>query len=63
MVFRSEIELLQEEGLDITKIAYSDNTDVLQLMDHPGKPPGILQYLEEQCLLSKGTDEVGGAAT
>ncbi|CAD7931389.1 unnamed protein product, partial [Amoebophrya sp. A25] len=56
VVFESEMALLKGTGLDVRDMTYSDNQDVLTLIDN-GKPPGILQFLEEQCLLSKGTDE------
>eukprot|EP00397_Hematodinium_sp_SG-2012_P001221 GEMP01001222.1.p1 GENE.GEMP01001222.1~~GEMP01001222.1.p1 ORF type:complete len:1140 (+),score=208.88 GEMP01001222.1:1367-4786(+) len=55
-VFESEKRMLMEEGADTSMFKFQDNVQVIQLIDS-ARPAGILQFLEEQCVLGTGSDK------
>jgi len=54
-VFKLEQEEYIREGIDWTFIEYSDNQPVIDIIE--SKPIGILNLLDEECRMPKGTDE------
>lgn len=53
-VFKLEQEEYIREGIDWTFIEYSDNQPVIDVIE--SKPIGILNLLDEECRMPKGTD-------
>mmetsp|Transcript_32364 Transcript_32364/g.73889 ORF Transcript_32364/g.73889 Transcript_32364/m.73889 type:complete len:1830 (+) Transcript_32364:281-5770(+) len=54
-VFKLEQQEYEREGILWKFIPFPDNQDVLDLIDKP--PTGILQILDEQCIVDWGTDK------
>ena len=54
-VFKMEQQEYEREGILWKFIHFPDNQDVLDLIDKPGT--GILQILDEQCIVDWGTDQ------
>lgn len=54
-VFKLEQEEYIREGIDWTFIEYSDNQPVIDVIE--SKPIGILNLLDEECRMPKGTDQ------
>lgn len=54
-VFKLEQEEYIREGIDWTFIEYSDNQPVIDVIET--KPIGILNLLDEECRMPKGTDQ------
>lgn len=54
-VFKLEQDEYTREGIDWTFIEFKDNQPVIDLIE--SKPIGILQLLDEECKMPKGTDE------
>lgn len=54
-VFKLEQQEYEREGILWKFIPFPDNQDVLDLIDKPGT--GILQILDEQCIVDWGTDK------
>ncbi|EDO07555.1 Myosin head (motor domain) family protein [Babesia bovis T2Bo] len=54
-VFASEIAEYDAEGIDHSSIHYTDNSEVLLVLDKPNC--SIFSFLEEQCLIQTGSSE------
>lgn len=54
-VFKLEQDEYMREGIDWTFIEYSDNQPVIDVIEQ--RPIGILNLLDEECRMPKGTDE------
>ncbi|GFE54373.1 myosin H [Babesia ovis] len=54
-VFASEISEYDAEGIDHSSIHYTDNSEVLCVLDKPNC--SIFSFLEEQCLIQTGSSE------
>jgi myosin heavy subunit len=54
-VFKIEQEEYIREGIDWTFIEYSDNQPVIDIIE--SKPIGILNLLDEECRMPKGSDQ------
>ncbi|ORM39362.1 Myosin-A [Babesia sp. Xinjiang] len=54
-VFASEIAEYDAEGIDHSSIHYTDNSEVLQVLDKPNC--SVFSFLEEQCLIQTGSSE------
>ncbi|RWS27899.1 unconventional myosin-Va-like protein [Leptotrombidium deliense] len=58
-VFKLEQEEYVREGIDWQFITFTDNQPVIDLIE--AKPIGILNLLDEECKMPRGTDETWGA--
>jgi len=54
-VFKTEMELYRQEGIPCDAIEYTDNMDIIDLIQ--GKKASIFAMLDEECKLPKGTDQ------
>ncbi|KEG11089.1 putative myosin heavy chain [Trypanosoma grayi] len=53
-IFTRDMDECREEGIDVTEIAFPDNSACVDMIGGKG---GILSLLDEDCLLAKATDQ------
>ena len=56
VIFKAELEIYEEEGVDCSGISYQDNLGCVKVIDGP-KNTGIFSYLDEECVVPNGSDE------
>ena len=56
VIFKTELELYEAEGVDCSGIAYQDNLGCVKVIDGP-KNTGIFSLLDEECVVPQGSDE------
>lgn len=44
------------EGIDWAFVDFPNNTEILKLLEQ-AKPPGVLKYVDDECLVPSGHDE------
>eukprot|EP00965_Chrysotila_dentata_P243527 6205459-Pleurochrysis_carterae.AAC.1 len=53
-VFKETIEAYKQDGIDAAEITFTDNAELLKLIEAP--QTGVLSILSEECLVPKGSD-------
>eukprot|EP01047_Picozoa_sp_COSAG01_P016406 COSAG01_NODE_840_length_13184_cov_18.465724_5_plen_1561_part_00 len=54
-IFKLELKIYEQEGLDIAGITFADNQPCLDMIEK--KPKGIFPMCDEECVVPKGTDD------
>lgn len=54
-VFRMEMALYKSEGIDVSSITFTDNREIIGLIED--RPLGVLALLDEACLFPRSTDK------
>jgi myosin heavy subunit len=56
VIFKDELAIYEEEGVDCSGIKYQDNLECVRVIDGT-RNTGIFSFLDEECVVPQGSDE------
>lgn len=56
VIFKEELAIYEEEGVDCSGIQYQDNLECVRVIDGT-RNTGIFSFLDEECVVPQGSDE------